>query len=601
LVAFTIPETIPARSSLVTSGERKVFVALRDHLPEDYVVYYDIPVGGRHPDFIALGPDLGLIVLEVKDWRLGSIAGAAGDRFRIRHREGETLVENPIRQAREYTLRAVDLLKRRKLLQDGDGVRCPWGYGVVLPFLSAADVRAPSLFGPSLEEALEPGRVLTADDLTATALQPALRRLLPDWTRKIGPLSPAHVDEMRGALYPEIRIGWDQSDTDILRVMDLEQDRLARTLGDGHRLLRGVAGSGKTVALICRARHLRERHPDWRILVVCYNKALAAFLNRAIEPDARLEVATFHKWCRDQLKAAGVQAPRPPGRGKERQDYWEQQLPALLPDAFGQRRIASGAYQAVLVDEGQDFADTWYQSLLRALDPATNSLFVALDSSQNIYRRQVSWRQVGLQFAGRTRVLRRNYRNTRPILSLAYRVIQRLDAAAPVAPDSLEEYVAPERALRNGVVPQLVRCRSAEDSRSHALAWVRERLDRGVSPGEILVLDPIKPSTQELARWLRQQGVRVTGPGQGGGSDGIRLSTIHGAKGLDAQHVLLVNAHRLTEREDAEARRLLYIAMTRARDELCIVHLGDWVLASELEQGIIPASPQRPKSIRVSL
>lgn len=55
-------------------GERKVFVALRDHLPEDYLVYYDIPVDGWHSDFIIVGPDLGLAVLEVKDWRRNAIA-----------------------------------------------------------------------------------------------------------------------------------------------------------------------------------------------------------------------------------------------------------------------------------------------------------------------------------------------------------------------------------------------------------------------------------------------------------------------------------------------------------------------------------------------
>lgn len=61
-MAFTIPETIPARHGTATTGERKVFVALRDHLPEDCLVYYDISVKGRHPDFIIAGPDFGLVV-----------------------------------------------------------------------------------------------------------------------------------------------------------------------------------------------------------------------------------------------------------------------------------------------------------------------------------------------------------------------------------------------------------------------------------------------------------------------------------------------------------------------------------------------------------
>ena len=62
-VAYTVPETLASLDSRVMPGERKVFVALRDHLPEDYLVYYDIPVDGWYPDFIIVGPDLGLVVL----------------------------------------------------------------------------------------------------------------------------------------------------------------------------------------------------------------------------------------------------------------------------------------------------------------------------------------------------------------------------------------------------------------------------------------------------------------------------------------------------------------------------------------------------------
>lgn len=61
------PETIPSHDSRVVLGDRKVFVALRDHFPENCLVYYDIPVEGRYPDFIVVGPDLGLVLLEVKD------------------------------------------------------------------------------------------------------------------------------------------------------------------------------------------------------------------------------------------------------------------------------------------------------------------------------------------------------------------------------------------------------------------------------------------------------------------------------------------------------------------------------------------------------
>jgi len=105
-------------------GERKVFVALRDHLPEDSLVYYDIPVDGWYPDFIIIGPDLGLVVLEVKDRRLKSILEVTADRVRLRQTEGELEVWNPVRQVRNYLLRTVDALKRCPRLRSGGSNTC---------------------------------------------------------------------------------------------------------------------------------------------------------------------------------------------------------------------------------------------------------------------------------------------------------------------------------------------------------------------------------------------------------------------------------------------------------------------------------------------
>jgi len=93
-MAFMIPETIAARSGAATRGERKVFETLRDNLPEDYLVYYNISVKGRYPDFIIVGPDLGVVALEVKDWRLDSIAAVT--------RDGVVLRENSIEHTLTY-------------------------------------------------------------------------------------------------------------------------------------------------------------------------------------------------------------------------------------------------------------------------------------------------------------------------------------------------------------------------------------------------------------------------------------------------------------------------------------------------------------------
>jgi superfamily I DNA/RNA helicase len=251
--------------------------------------------------------------------------------------------------------------------------------------------------------------------------------------------------------------------------------------------------------------------------------------------------------------------------------------------------VPTAAYQAILIDEGQDFADNWYRLLLRALDPEANRLFIALDSSQNIYRRRISWRALGIQIAGRTRVLRRNYRNTRPILSAAYAMVHELDAAEADPGDLVSSLVVPDRALREGPAPELERLDSAAGVRRHAKDWIGARLARGISPEDILVLGHNRLGMEKMAGWLDGQKIpasflparRVDGT--------VGVSTIHSSKGLDAGHVLILSAHELDGlRTREEARRLLYIAMTRARDELCTSSArASWIM-DELDRALQP-------------
>jgi aryl-alcohol dehydrogenase-like predicted oxidoreductase len=103
---------------------------------------------------------------------------------------------------------------------------------------------------------------------------------------------------------------------DIIRVMDLQQELLARSLGDGHRVIHGVAGSGKTMILGYRSVHL-ARLSTKPILVLCYNVALAARLRQMIasqDLEHRVAVRTFHAWCFEMLKTN--HGTRPPGEGQ---------------------------------------------------------------------------------------------------------------------------------------------------------------------------------------------------------------------------------------------------------------------------------------------
>jgi hypothetical protein len=127
-----------------------------------------------------------------------------------------------------------------------------------------------------------------------------------------------------------------------LRTLDLCQENHARAIGDGHRILSGVAGSGKTLILIARARLVSARNPAARFLVLCYNMVLASFLRAKLLDCANICVSHFDEWA-----AANHVRRR---WSEEDESLGERLLESLTsgvaPDA---RR-----FEGVLVDEAQD-------------------------------------------------------------------------------------------------------------------------------------------------------------------------------------------------------------------------------------------------------
>ena len=114
-----MPSLIPSLNSCVarmTSGEKRFAVRLEQKLDDDYLIWYDVPIGKKqlHPDFIVLHPLRGLLVLEVKDWKIDTIKNVTRANWTIadRHTNAPKQVKNPLEQARNYILHAAKLLER---------------------------------------------------------------------------------------------------------------------------------------------------------------------------------------------------------------------------------------------------------------------------------------------------------------------------------------------------------------------------------------------------------------------------------------------------------------------------------------------------------
>ena len=433
----TLIPALGACTSRMTSGERRLAERLEHKLDDDYLLWYDVPMGPKnaHPDFCVLHPRRGILVLEVKDWRLSTILQADKQNWEIMGDNGPKTVINPLEQARQYAHQVVKALERDAHLVQPEGAHAgklafPWSYGVVLTNITRKQFEA-----AELHKAIEPQRVICQDEMLesvdAEDLQSRLWEMFPYGMR--GTMSLPQMDRVRWIMFPEVRVQqgtlFDDDDADaqlpdIMRVMDLQQEQLARSLGDGHRVIHGVAGSGKTMILGYRAEYLAQASTTSSkpILILCFNEPLGVKLHSVMQAkglDGRVHVRHFHKWCRDQLVAFGQTLPA-----------YNMPVDAKMADmvhrvitGVDRKQIPSGQYQAVMIDEGHDFAPEWLRLVTQMVDPTTNSLLVLYDDAQSIYERarskQFSFKSVGIQAQGRTTILKINYRNTRQILQTA--------------------------------------------------------------------------------------------------------------------------------------------------------------------------------------
>ena len=605
---------IPALASCVSrmqSGERRLAERLEAKLDDDYLLWYDVPVGPKqaHPDFVLLHPRRGLLVLEVKDWKLETIQQASKQAWTILDHGCPKTVINPIEQARHYAHQVVDALGRDKQLVHAEGMHqgkltFPWSYGVVLTRITRKQFDAAELF-----HAIEPHHVICSDEMTESVESEALQRRLWGMFRHAmrGVLSLPQIDRVRWNLFPEVRLPtqtsiFEDDDVqaevpDILQVMDLQQEQLARSLGDGHRVIHGVAGSGKTMILGYRAEYLAKAATAARpVLVLCYNEPLAVKLAAIMQAkgiDERVHVRHFHKWCRQQLVAFGQGLP-PQGT-----NFFDEMVDRVIR-AVDRKQIPSGQYLAVLIDEGHDFEAHWLKLVTQMVDPATNSLLLLYDDAQNIYKKRsglkFTLKSVGIHARGgrRSTILRINYRNTRQILHVASALAADLLTTDPneeAEEDDSIPLLQPVSCGRNGPAPMIIKLPTMREQAEKIAELMSSAHNEGNAWGDMALLCLDGKSRDECASVLRRHRmpyqVRV-GPGSFDPmANSIKVMTIHSSKGLEFPVVAVVgvNSPAGADTDAQERARLLYVAATRATQRLMLASYAD---RAERPRAVLP-------------
>jgi superfamily I DNA/RNA helicase len=267
---------------------------------------------------------------------------------------------------------------------------------------------------------------------------------------------------------------------------------------------------------------------------------------------------------------------------------WED-VPLRALELIDPGRIVAPRYHAILVDETQDFVPSWFRVILRMMKPETNLLFFVGDGAQRVYRQDLCWSQLGIPLRGRSRILGRVYRNTVEIARYEATCIRKVGAVAEDLAAYGEEWIEADLDhpwARHGSEPILRGFDTVEGEREFLVAETRTLLNQGHSPMDILVLQARRDSAAHTAKALRGGGIPAAIVKESGLTfepPSVNVCTYHSAKGLEFPVVFCSMTHVFPEsrrgdrQEDpqqmeAEAARLLYVGMTRAKDLLYVTY-----------------------------
>lgn len=604
----------------MTGGEKRFSERLESKLEDDYLLWYDVPIGlkQRRPDFVVFHPRRGMLVLEVKDWKADTIQHADSTQFTLITDRGLVKEANPLLQARAYALEIGVVLERDPALRHPTSSRhagklvMPWAYGVVL-----ANIGRKQFVDGGLAAVIPAHLTLCRDEILDTVDPEAFQERLWAMFPQVFPtaMTLPQIDRVRWHLFPEIRIApgegqfglFDETGPitrpleipDLVKVMDAQQEQLARSLGDEHRIIHGVAGSGKTMILGFRAMQL-ARELAKPILVLCYNKTLAARLDQLIGErglSEKVQVYNFHKWCHKMLTAYHVELPAQGSR-----DFFAQMVQKVI-DGVEKGQVPRFQYGAVLIDEGHDFEPDWYKLIVQMIDPNTNSLLVLYDDAQNINgradRRKFTWKSLGVQAQGRTTILKLNYRNTLEILAVARGFASELlDAQA--GDDDGVPLIAPESAGRRGAVPELIRANGANDEITTLISQIRDEQAHGRNLDDIAVLFRHNRQGEQWRGALDRAGVSCRLADDKGKAslflvkDAVRVISMKSSKGLEFPLVIIPGLGQMpaSGEDETHEARLLYVAMTRATERLVLIHHEDSIFSARIRASINDVSGQ---------
>lgn len=538
-------------------SERDVARCLVQQLSDECIIYHSYPwlktdrndrgnttIKEGETDFVILIPSHGMLVLEVKG---GEMDYDADSRQWNRVVGGGRLkpIQDPFEQANRNTHYLENAIKLRGY-QGANSLPFGFGYAVVFP---DCDYTGPTPPGS------EPAIIFSASDLPY--LDRKIKNALTQWIRRDQPI-PLSKDDMAKIqqaispgfnLLPVLFRKVEEQEEKLFRLTGIQLQALDFLAARKRACINGVAGSGKT--MLAQAQAIKFADQGLSTLLVCYNKQLAEWINDSIDESYKdkITVKHFHGLCYDWCKRAHIPF-NPPFENSD--EFWKETAPENLIDAID---MVDQRFDAVIVDEGQDFYPNWWVPLEMINSVGEEgAMYVFFDPKQNLYVDQVT----SLPALGEPFQLPVNCRNTKLIAEHCSEI---LNVPVPTRED------API-----GIKPEVVTLEIEYDIKKRVERYVHEWINKGkLKPHQVAILSPNKLSNCSLRGATKIKGIPLTDKIQDWKEGkAILFSTVKSFKGLEADAIILID---VPEGESFNFKQSdYYVACSRAKHLLVVIH-----------------------------
>lgn len=568
------------KSIELTSGERKVLDQLKksyEKVDRDVYIYVQHIIANKRPDFLIIDKEKGIAVVEVKDWELNYMYEANKRIVKLSDKN----VENPIRQVEAYrNLIDTALYLKDDMKNFSDNIFCNIIFTNIDRQSALNDKNIDMLYNENIN-------YIFKEDI----INLNVSKMFGDNNFNY---SDSTMNFIRTALFPEIEIKVDEQKDEnkeeaykSIKALDFEQEEFAKRIPSGNFMITGIPGSGKTVILLARAIHLIKENPDWKILILTYNKSLQLklesklnekakeFSNNLITKDIKLENITIKRFHQETyLLSGGAKCPS----NIDKNTWFKEEVVNLA------MKNVKPTYDAILIDEYQDFYMNWIELCVKLCKlhyseekhVEVKNIFLAGDRLQSIYNdKDISWKDVGIDIrgGGRSKFLKTSYRSANEHMKLALKFLSIDDGLKKEVDKFYKDDEDTElKSVNKGYVEFL------EGDYLSITDMIINLKEQGYKNSDILILaktrnncDKIKENADYRIR-NSIEFVKDIDPTKI--EDKILTTTYQSSKGLESKIVFLTDIDMLygasDTKQDKINKKLLYVGMTRASEKLYI-------------------------------